>query len=80
METVYHLRIKKEYAAAVIEDLEKMEAVELFQTVPEDYEIPEWQKAQVRDALEEYHRDPSKGVSWEDALKQLNAANDAEDI
>jgi hypothetical protein len=38
--TTYHIRIKKNYAADVIKDLQKMDAVELLQEPP----IPEWQK------------------------------------
>ena len=48
-EEVYYLRIKKSYAADVIEDLQKMDAIELLGEPP----IPEWQKKEVRSRLEE---------------------------
>lgn len=40
--TTYHIRIKKNYAAAILKDLEKLDAVEL--KPEEDIVIPEWQK------------------------------------
>lgn len=40
MEDILHIRIKKSYAAAIIKDLEKLDAVEVLEEAP----IPEWQK------------------------------------
>ena len=57
MSATYHIRIKKEYAAAVIEDLEKMKAVELIKE--ENDEIPEWQKKEVRKRVKEIKNNPS---------------------
>ena len=47
-EEMYYIRIKKSYAADVIEDLQKMDAIELLNEPP----IPEWQKKKLQ-ALEE---------------------------
>ena len=43
MAATYHLRIKKEYAAALIEDLQKIDAVEFLSGQEEDIDIPQWQ-------------------------------------
>ena len=58
MADVYHIRIKKSYASDVIEDLRKMEAVELLEEPP----IPDWQKEEVRRRLEELKTDTSKAI------------------
>lgn len=57
MAATYHIRIKKEYAAAVIEDLQKMKAVELIKE--EDNDIPEWQKKEVRKRAKDIKDNPS---------------------
>lgn len=36
---VYHIKIKKEYASALIEDLQQIDAIEIIEEP-----IPEWQK------------------------------------
>lgn len=41
MNDTYFLRIKKDYAASVINDLEKMDAVELIDE--SNFSIPQWQ-------------------------------------
>jgi hypothetical protein len=42
MSDTFHVRIKKEYAAALIEQLKKEEAIEIIEdNIPD---IPEWQK------------------------------------
>jgi hypothetical protein len=57
MSSIYHVRIKKEYAASVIEDLHKMKAVELVKE--EDDIVPEWHKKEVRKRVKEIQKDPS---------------------
>ncbi len=65
--TTYHFRIKKKYAADVIKDLQKMDAVELLQEPP----IPEWQKKEVRKRLKNLQKNPSKAVSWTETVKKI---------
>ena len=45
MSETYFIRIKKDYAADVIEDLQKMDAVEFIDEV--NIDIPQWQKDKV---------------------------------
>lgn len=42
MAEVYHIKIKKEYAASLIDDLIKMDAVEAIES--QHSELPQWQK------------------------------------
>ena len=65
--TTYHIRIKKKYAAAIIKDLEKIDAVELLEDPP----IPDWQKKEVKKRLKEMQHNPAKKVSWEDGMKKI---------
>lgn len=67
MAEVYHIRIKKSYASDVIEDLRKMEAVELLEEPP----IPEWQKEEVRRRLRELKKDPSVAIPWDEAMQKI---------
>ena len=67
--TTYHIRIKKNYAAAILKDLQKMDAVELL---PEaDVPIPEWQKKEVRKRIREVQKIPAKAISWTEAQKKI---------
>lgn len=47
MPNTLYVRIKKSYAADIIRDLQKLDAVELLEEVP----IPEWQKKKCTNAL-----------------------------
>ena len=67
MEQTYLIKIKKEYASDVIEDLLQMEAIEVL----EEPAIPEWQKEEVRKRLEEAELFPEKLVSWDNAIGRI---------
>ena len=65
--TTLHIRIKKKYAADIIRDLEKIDAVELLEEAP----IPEWQKKEVKKRLKDLRKDKSVAVSWNDGMKKI---------
>lgn len=67
MADTLYVRIKKNYAADVIKDLQKMDAIELLEEAP----IPDWQKKEVRKRLKDLKKDPSKSVSWNEATKKI---------
>ena len=70
MSLIYRVKIKKEYASAVIEDLQKMKAIEL---IKEDSEIvPEWQKNEVRKRTLETLKNPSSLVDESVIFNILN--------
>ncbi|PQJ09973.1 hypothetical protein CJD36_014840 [Flavipsychrobacter stenotrophus] len=69
VQNTYHIVVKKEYASAIIEDLQKLDAVEL---IPESsFEIPHWQIEEVLKRKEYYKLHPEELVSWEDAQKMI---------
>ena len=63
MSEEYHIRIKKEYAASLIEHLRKEEAIELIES--NDPEIPEWQKEAVRNTLQKITEGKSVLEPWQ---------------
>ena len=65
------IRIKKEYAAAIIEDLQKNEAVEF---VPEEeaFEVPQWQKDEVRRRIAKYKNNPELLINEDSFFVMLN--------
>lgn len=69
MDEVVHLRIKKEYAAELIADLIRADALE--QVSLNEPEIPEWQKEAVRKTLEEIKNHPETLQSWEEIRKTM---------
>jgi len=71
MPATYHIRIKKEYAAAIIEDLRKKDAVEL---VPEEeaFDVPQWQKEEVCKRIDKYKNNPEFLIDEDTFFAMLN--------
>jgi hypothetical protein len=67
MEEIVHLRIKKEDAAELIEDLIRAQALE--PVGENDNDIPERQKEAVRQTLRQVQEHPEQLQSWE-VIKQ----------
>ncbi len=63
MSEEYHIRIKKEYAASLIEHLRKEDAIELIDS--DDADIPDWQKEAVRKTLQQIQENPALLQPWE---------------
>ena len=66
MAEVYHIKIKKEYAAALIDDLIKIDAVENLEIQPD--ELPQWQKEALDKELQAIADNPDYTIPW-DTLK-----------
>ena len=66
MDEVYHIKIKKEYAAALIDDLIKMDAVE--DPEKQHDELPQWQKKALDKELQAIADNPDYTIPW-DTLK-----------
>ena len=69
MSATIHIRIKQEYAVAIIEELQKKNALEL---VPEDeaFEVPQLQREEVRSRISKYKKNPELLID-EDAFFAL---------
>jgi len=66
-EPVYHIKIKKEYASAIIEDLQQVEAIEIMEEP-----VPDWQKKESLKRLADMKANPTASMSEEDFLKALD--------
>jgi hypothetical protein len=64
-ENTFHIRIKKQYAAALIEDLIKVHAVESI-AEEEAIELTEQQKAALDKELANINSNPDYLVKWND--------------
>ena len=70
-EPIYHIKIKKEYASAILEDLKQVDAIEIIEEP-----IPEWQKKESLKRLQEMKENPSSSISEEDFLKALDEGDE----
>ncbi len=68
---MYYIKIKKEYASAVLEDLQQSEAIEIVE-IP----VPEWQQAETGKRLHEMKETPANTIPHEDFVKILQADED----
>ena len=64
--TTYTIRIKKEYAASMIEDLQQVDAIEIVENP-----IPAWQKEESLKRLSEMKANPSSSISEDEFFKAL---------
>jgi predicted transcriptional regulator len=66
-ETTYTIKIKKEYASAILEDLKQVDAIEIMEEP-----IPEWQKQESLKRVAEMKSNPGSQVSEEDFFKSID--------
>ncbi len=57
----YHIIIKKEYASAILKELQQAEAIEIIEDV-----VPEWQKQEARKRLNEMKTNSLLSISRDD--------------
>jgi hypothetical protein len=69
MPEVYHIKIKKEYAAALIDDLIKIDAIEDIET--ESAELPQWQKDALDKELLAIAENPHYTIPWNDVKNKF---------
>ena len=69
MSLTYHIRIKKDYAASLIEDLQKMNAIELIT----ENEVPQWQMDEVNQRIKKYENKPELLLDEDVVFKILDA-------
>lgn len=66
-DTTYTIKIKKEYASAILEDLKQVDAIEIMEEP-----IPEWQKQESLRRLAEMKANPGSQISEENFFKSLD--------
>ena len=65
-DTIYHLTIKKDYAAAILEDLRINDAIEFL---PND--IPQWQIIETRKRIAEMNANPQLEIDGENFFESI---------
>ncbi len=70
MNETLHIRIIKDYAVNVINDLKTLGAVELL-TDEEIKDVPQWQIDEGRKIKDYYDKNPNELLSWDEVRKQL---------
>ncbi|MGI8636287.1 MAG: hypothetical protein ACR2KZ_12880 [Segetibacter sp.] len=70
-DTTYTIRIKKEYASAIIEDLKQVDAIEIVEEP-----VPEWQKEESLKRLSELITNPSSALSEKEFFKALDSKSE----
>lgn len=65
-DTTYHIKIKKEYASAILEDLQQVEAIEILE------DIPEWQQREALKRLAAMKHYTSNIITEEVFFKSLS--------
>lgn len=69
MSLTYHIRIKKDYVSSLIEDLQKMDAIELIT----ENEVPQWQMDEVNQRIKKYENKPELLLDEDVVFKILDA-------
>jgi hypothetical protein len=70
-ETTYTIKIKKEYASAILEDLKQVDAIEIMEEP-----IPKWQKQESLKRLAEMKASPDIQIAEEDFFRLLDEDRD----
>ena len=65
-DTTYTIRIKKEYASAIIEDLKQVDAIEIM-----EQPVTAWQKDESLRRLSKMKENPSSALSEEEFFNNL---------
>ncbi len=66
-DTTYTIKIKKEYASAILEDLKQVDAIEIMEEP-----VAEWQKEESLKRLAEMKANTLSALSEEECLKALD--------
>ena len=66
-DTIYTIKIKKEYASAIIEDLKQVDAIEIVEAP-----VSDWQQTETLKRLAAMKNDPASTLSEEAFFKALD--------
>ena len=66
--TTYHIKIKQEYASAILEDLLQADAIEIIEDA-----VPEWQQQETLKRLQKMKDNPESVVSYTEIVKLLES-------
>lgn len=72
MTVTYHIKIKKDYAASLIEDLQKADAIDVIKETDNDI-VQDWHIAEVQQRIDKYKGAPDLLIDEDEAFKMLDA-------
>jgi hypothetical protein len=72
MSVTYHIKIKKDYAASPIEELQKADAIDLIKETSNEI-VPDWQISEVQQRIKKYKDSPDLLIPEEEVFKMLDA-------
>jgi hypothetical protein len=72
MSVTYHIKIKKDYAASLIEELQKADAIDLIKETSNEI-VPDWQISEVQQRIKKYKDSPDLLIPEEEVFKMLDA-------
>lgn len=67
----YHIKIKKEYASAILEDLQQVDAIQILEEP-----VPAWQQQESSKRLNEMKENASKVIEEDDFFSALEENDD----
>jgi hypothetical protein len=73
MSLTYHIRIKKDYAASLIEDLQKADAIDVIKENDGDIVVTRAQLDEVNARIKKYQNNPDLLVNEDEVFKMLDA-------
>ena len=73
MAVTYHIRIKKDYAASLIEDLQKADAIDLIKDDEGDFVVTKAQMNEVNARIKKYQDSSHLLVDEDEVFKMLDA-------
>ncbi|MBO9616797.1 MAG: hypothetical protein J7619_29190 [Dyadobacter sp.] len=72
MSVTYHIKIKKDYAASLIEELRKADAIDLIKETDSEI-VPDWHVVEVQQRINKYKDAPELLINEDDVFKMLDA-------
>lgn len=72
MSVTYHIKIKKDYAASLIEELQKADAIDLIKETNNEI-VPDWHISEVQQRIKKYEGSPDLLIPEDEVFKILDA-------
>lgn len=72
MAVTYHIKIKKDYAASLLEELQKADAIDMIKETDSDI-VQDWHVEEVQQRINKYKNAPDLLIDEDEVFKVLDA-------
>lgn len=72
MSVTYHIKVKKDYAASLIEELQKADAIDVIKETDSDI-VQDWHVEEVQRRVNKYKNAPDLSIDEDEVFKVLDA-------